>query len=60
VKIRLTGTEDEYREGARRLAEIFTVVSADGPRPGRGGGLLRFSYLDVRLTPPGPGDRHAG
>jgi hypothetical protein len=50
VKIRLHGTEEECREGAERLARVFSVVSVSAPYPDRGQSSLVRMYCEVRLN----------
>jgi hypothetical protein len=49
MKIRLHGTEEECREGAERLARVFSVVSESEPYPDRGKSSLFRVYCEVRL-----------
>jgi hypothetical protein len=49
VKIRLWGTEEECREGAERLARVFSVVSVSEPYADRGRSSLVRMYCEVRL-----------
>jgi hypothetical protein len=49
MKIRLHGTEEECREGAERLARVFSVVSVSDPYPDRGRSSLFRVYCEVRL-----------
>ena len=49
MKIRLHGTEEECREGAERLARVFSVVSVSEPYPDRGRSSLVRMYCEVRL-----------
>jgi hypothetical protein len=49
VKIRLHGTEEECREGARRLARVFSVVSVSEPYADRGQSSLFRVYCEVRM-----------
>ena len=49
MKIRLHGTEEECREGAERLARVFSVVSVSEPYADRGKSSLVRMYCEVRL-----------
>jgi hypothetical protein len=49
VKIRLHGTEEECAEGAKRLAQVFSVVPVSEPYADRGRSSLFRVYCEVRL-----------
>ena len=48
MKIRLWGTEDECRDGAERLRQVFNVVSVSSPRADRGESSLVRVYVETR------------
>jgi hypothetical protein len=54
VRLRPHGTPAECEAAARRLAEVFDVVSVSGPYPDRGRSLLVRVYLELRLDPAPP------
>jgi hypothetical protein len=54
VRLRLHGTPAECDHAARRLAEVFDVVSVSGPYPDRGPSRLVRVYLELRLDPAPP------
>jgi hypothetical protein len=61
VKLRLHGTPAECDQAARRLTEVFDVVSISGRYPDRGRSVLVRVYLELRLHPPaGPPAAPAG
>ncbi len=59
MKLRLHGTPAECDLAARRLADVFQVVSVSQPYPDRGTSVLVRAYLEVRLDPADP-SRSAG
>jgi hypothetical protein len=52
VKLRLHGTREEVEAAARRLAEVFWVVSISPPYPDRGNSALVRVYIETRPDPP--------
>ena len=61
MRLRLHGTPAECEATARRLAEVFDVVSVSGPYPDRGRSVLVRVHLELRLNPkPGPAASPAG
>ena len=60
MRLRLHGTPAECEVAARRLVEVFDVVSVSGPYPDRRSSRLVRVHLELRLgpaPPAGPG-RH--
>jgi hypothetical protein len=54
VKIRLWGTEEEWRRMAQLLIDApgFDVVSVSEPRADRGASVLVRVYVEARIAPP--------
>jgi hypothetical protein len=52
MKIRLHGTREETEDAARRLAEVFWVVSISEPYLDRGNSALVRVYIETRPDPP--------